>query len=184
MQKRMRRPGSGCKNQGSETRRLQSAAPASDAVNLILVRQVGQVRVGSVMLCISESWRDSTCGTGYPGRKFALLRMIPKSPRAPVGAQEAMHVAKPSPAFRASISNATGGKQHMRSCHHALAEALHAYIASRSSISARVLQPIPGRRPHQTPKFCVHFSLVPPRRVPAYSAALIKLHEVAPMKNL
>jgi hypothetical protein len=53
-----------------------------------------------------------------------------------------------------------------------------------SSHSGRVLQPIPSRSPHQTPKFCVHFLLVPPRRVPADGATLIKLYQVAAMKNL
>src|SRR5271169_5003746 len=56
--------------------------------------------------------------------------------------------------------------------------------APAPSVSGGVLQPIPGRSPHQTPEFCVHFSLVPPRRVPADGATLIKLHEVAAMKNL
>src|ERR1019366_4223392 len=55
---------------------------------------------------------------------------------------------------------------------------------SAPSVSGRVLQPIPSRSPHQTPKFCVHFLLVPPRRVPADGATLIKLHQVAAMKNL
>jgi hypothetical protein len=57
---------------------------------LISVRQVGQLRVGSVMADISESGRDSTHGAEYRGWTVALLRMIPRSPMALVGAQKAM----------------------------------------------------------------------------------------------
>jgi hypothetical protein len=55
---------------------------------------------------------------------------------------------------------------------------------SAPSVSGRVLQPIPGCSPHQTPEFSVHFLLIPPRRVPTDSTALIELHQVASMKNL
>jgi hypothetical protein len=50
----------------------------------------GQVSVGSVMVYPGIRARIDD-GTGCLGRKFALLRMIPRSPTALVGAQKAMH---------------------------------------------------------------------------------------------